>query len=474
MTSDSVASFRSFAQAQSILSPNQLELFNQPDAPRENVLALCDFLHKRGVLTPYQTEQIRNGSLHKLSFAGYPIQAERGLCPGGMEFAALHPSLRTPVLLRQIPSQWVRPLQSLLDYVSHAQAVAPLTHDNLANLLDARIVNDTACIVMEPFEGANLDELVRDIGAMPTSLAVEYARHMVAGLQAVHQRGWVHSEVMPEHVRVGPLVPMAKLNADGSPRMRPSATSTVKLFELGLVPTRPPLLHWVDFPQAKPGRFHYLAPERVDDGSMTQPGDIYSLAASIYYLLTGHPPFPNVEGYELLDAMRVTATASLRELRPDVPIKLTTLIEEMMQTDPAKRPAIDEVQARLQPFTKLGQPVSETVPPKADTPDAPDLSPKAELQEAPSESVPTKSQTVPTQFPMPQETWPTASPEPTLPMEAPAWSGDTATKSAEDYTATPRSPRPIVNEPKSNVYLWIAVGAALNLIALALLIYMLV
>ena len=454
MTSDSVASFRSLAQAQSILPPKHLELFNEPEAPRENVAALCEFLHDRGALTPYQTEQIRNGAMAKLSFAGYPLQANVGPCPGGWEYSALHPSLRTPVLIRQIRSEWVRPSESLLDYVSHAQTVAPLIQTNLAQLLDVGIVHDETYIVVEPFEGASLSELVRDIGAMPTSLAVEYARHLAAALQAIHERGWVHGQLLPEYVRVGPLVPMSKPHADGTPRMRPAATATLKLFELGLVPTRPALREWIDFPLAEPATFHYLAPERVEVGTPTQPGDIYSLGACLYFLLTGHAPFPNVEGHELLDAMCATATPSLRELRPDVPVDLIAFIEELMQSDPMRRPAADVVHARLLDFVKLNHHTHEsaTPMPEQQTDSGVDLGEshapvhvlreaeqKTKLPEWVASNNSEQPLTVDAQYPMPtlQETWPTSVAEPTVapaatPIEAPAWTGPV--DAVEDFT----------------------------------------
>lgn len=503
MTSDSVASFRSLAQAQSILPPNHLDLLNEPEAPRENVAALCEFLHDRGALTSYQTEQIRNGTMSKLSFAGYPLQAKLGPCPGGWEYSALHPSLRTPVLIRQIRSEWVRPSESLLDYVSHAQSIAPLIHTNLTQLLDIGIVHDEAYIVVEPFEGASLSELVHDIGAMPTSLAVEYARHLATALQAIHERGWAHGELLPEHVRVGPLVPMSKPHADGTPRMRPAATATLKLFELGLVPTRPALREWIDSSHAEPATFHYLAPERVEVGTPTQPGDVYSLGAAFYFLLTGHAPFPNVEGYELLDAMRATTTPSLRELRPDVPDELVVLIEELMQSDPTQRPTAADVHARLLHLAKSNHHTHEstTTMQESQTDSGVDLGqsnnpvhvlreaePEAKLPEWVSDNIPKQPAPTEAQFPMPtlQETWPMSAAEPTvapattptLPMEAPAWKGPTNAvddfTQPSDLTDSPRSKRPIEPEPASNLYLWLAVGAGLNIIALALLIYMLV
>src|SRR6266545_353141 len=102
MPSDSIAGFLDRAQASRVLFPEQVEqLIRQPDIPQSDLNELCAYLRARGVLTQFQADAIREGRGHELNFAGYPVIDVIGPCPGGTAYRALHPSLRTPVVLRK-------------------------------------------------------------------------------------------------------------------------------------------------------------------------------------------------------------------------------------------------------------------------------------------------------------------------------------------------------------------------------------
>src|SRR5436305_1744824 len=102
MPSDSIAGFLDHAQASRVLFPEQVEqLIRQPDIPQSDISALCAYLRDRGVLTQFQADAIREGRGNELSFAGYPVVDVIGPCPGGTAYRALHPSLRTPLVLRR-------------------------------------------------------------------------------------------------------------------------------------------------------------------------------------------------------------------------------------------------------------------------------------------------------------------------------------------------------------------------------------
>ena len=211
MPSDSVSSFLDQARASRLILPDQVDdLFRRPDIPQENLAAVCDFLRDRGLLTAYQADLIRAGRLPELTFAGYPVVGELGPCPGGTAYRALHPSLRTPVVLRRIRPEWVGESDNVSAYVQRAQVACPLVHPHLANLLDAGVYLEEPYATLEPFDGADLRTLVTDIGPMPTTLAATYAGQVALALQAAHERGLVHGAVRPEVIGVGPLVPLAK------------------------------------------------------------------------------------------------------------------------------------------------------------------------------------------------------------------------------------------------------------------------
>ncbi|HET6571961.1 MAG TPA: hypothetical protein VFG68_00030 [Fimbriiglobus sp.] len=446
MPSDSVTSFLDQARASRLILPDQVDdLIRQPDVPQENLAAVCDLLRDRGVLTDYQADLIRAGRVDELTFAGYPVVGELGPCPGGTAYRALHPSLRTPVVLRRIRPEWVEASDNLSAYVQRAQAACPVVHLHLANLLDAGVYRDEPYATLEPFDAADLRALVADIGPMPTTLAASYARQAALALQATHARGLAHGGVRPEVIFVGPLTLLAIPRPDGSPRYRPLPTATVKLFELGLVPR---------------------------SGSEPTPAaDVAALAATLHYLLTGNMP---TAGGPTLEAQR-----------PDLPAELTELVREMTAADPAARPTAAAVADRL---GRIAIPPGMMVPTPLATPDSghtPGSDVPLGIVRGPGPSglsSGTGTNVTAVEEPAAQESsggWVAvpyqgdAAATPYTPMPYGDWLADAPSGFPDVLDGAP-PPRRQPSEKRSRVLIWLAVGAGLQLLAILGWIYLVV
>src|SRR5262249_32908557 len=159
---------------------------------------------------------------------------------------------------------------------------------------------DEPFATLEPFDGADLETLVHDIGPMPATLAAAYGRQVALAVQAAHVRGLTHGDVRAGVIFVGPLVPMSRPRADGSTRFRAGPTAIVNLSELGLVRRR--------------------------DQEATPADDVLGLGTTLQFLLTG----------------RQTAGdgPSLESSRPDLPAELSAFIRDMTAADPGTRPSI--------------------------------------------------------------------------------------------------------------------------------------
>lgn len=438
MSSDSVASFLDQARASRLILPDQVDdLVRRPDVPRKDLAAVCDFLRDRGVLTAYQADLIRAGRVGELTFAGYPVVGELGPCPGGAAYRALHPSLRTPVILRRIRPDWVEAGDNLSAYVQRAQTACPVVHPHLANLLDAGVYQDEPYATLEPFDAADLHTLVADIGPMPATLAANYAWQVALALQAAHARGLTHGGVRPEVLFVGPLTLLATPRPDGSPRFRPTPTATVKLFELGLVPR--------------------------SGGEPTPAGDVAALGATLHYLLTGREP--------------TAGGPTLAAQRPDLPAELTELVREMTAADPDVRPTAAVVADRL---ARVAPPSRPVVPPA--TPDTGHAAgsdvPLGIVREAGSSglSSATGANVTPVEGPLVEESpggW-VAEPyqglaDPATPQFTPLPYGggpaDEVSGFPEVLDDSPPLRRP-QDEKSSRVWVWLAVGAGLQLLAI--------
>jgi len=96
----------------------------------------------------------------------------------------------------------------------------------------------------------------------------------------------------------------------------------------------------------------YVSPEKVSTGKETYLGDIYSLGASFYHLLTGELPFDNSDTAELLKVKTLRDPIDIIKLREDIPETLAELIMKMMDRTPEVRPSYRDIVAELNSMSK--------------------------------------------------------------------------------------------------------------------------
>src|SRR5205085_6365230 len=100
----------------------------------------------------------------------------------------------------------------------------------------------------------------------------------------------------------------------------------------------------------------YMAPEQISDAASADiRADIYNLGCTLYYLLTGKPPFKGKSLFDVLQAHQSMEAKPLSLVRPEVPEELAAVVRKMMAKDPAQRyqTPLALVQA-LAPFVKQG------------------------------------------------------------------------------------------------------------------------
>ena len=100
----------------------------------------------------------------------------------------------------------------------------------------------------------------------------------------------------------------------------------------------------------------YIAPEQISDARRADiRADIYSLGCTLYYLLTGGPPFQGTSLYDILQAHHSMDAMPLNLARPEVPVELAALVAKMMAKEPERRfQEPKEVAQALTPFFKKG------------------------------------------------------------------------------------------------------------------------
>jgi hypothetical protein len=235
------------------------------------------------------------------------------------------------VLHRQL-TEWPAVIER---FRREVQAAAGLSHPNIVAALDADQAGDRHFLVMEYVEGTTLARLVNEHGPLPPESACEYARQAAMGLQHAHGQGLVHRDIKPANLMLTP---------DG----------WVKVLDFGLVRLGPDADGGVTAADTLLGSVDFLAPEQADDPRTADTrADIYSLGCTLYFLLTGRPPFAGGNLIQRLKAHALREPPPLEDARPDLdfPRGLERVVRKMLAKDPARRfrtPA--DVAEALAPF----------------------------------------------------------------------------------------------------------------------------
>jgi serine/threonine protein kinase len=174
---------------------------------------------------------------------------------------------------------------------------------------------------MEFIDGRDLQQMVKKGGRLEYATAADYIRQAAEGLGHAHANGLIHRDVKPANLLV-------------------DQKNVIKVLDLGLARFTDEVLAslTVQYDENVLGTADYLAPEQaIDSHGADARADIYSLGCAFYFLLTGHPPFPDGTLPQRLMAHQKQQPPSIAKERPDAPADLVEICMKMMAKKPADR-----------------------------------------------------------------------------------------------------------------------------------------
>jgi serine/threonine protein kinase len=266
----------------------------------------------------------------------FNIQKELGRGGMGKVYQAWDTKLQRMVAIKSL----ITDKETSADLLAEAALTASLHHPYIVGVFD--IENDetdgSMSIIMEFLNGETLEDIASK-NALTYHDFVLIADNALEGLSIAHHIGLVHRDIKPSNI-------MTHFLQDGSLQAK------VLDFGLGKVAHRPAkqtLLHNGSIY----GSIYCMSPEQLCHEALDHRTDLYSMGCVFYYALAGRYPHTGQTVSEVMDGHVENEPMSLSQIRPDLPVALTSWVHWLMHKKPDQRPA-DAVNA----YTVLRQIVS--------------------------------------------------------------------------------------------------------------------
>jgi serine/threonine protein kinase len=311
--------------------------------PTSDVRKLAGAMVKDGLLTYFQAEQFMLGKWRGFTIGKYKLLERIGFGGMGQVFLCEHMYMRRRVAIKVLPPARAEEPAALGRFYREARAAAALDHPNIVRTHDIDQDGNLHFLVMEYVDGSSMLEIIRKTGPMAIDRACHYIWQSVQGLDHAFRVGVIHRDIKPGNILV-------------------DRTGISKILDMGLARfyhTDDDMLTKKYDEKSVLGTADYVAPEQtINSHDVDVRADIYSLGATFYFLLAGHPPFPEGTVSQKLIAHQTKQPVPIDRLRPEVPPELSLLLRRMMAksiTERYQNPA--QVYDALKPFVRSAIPV---------------------------------------------------------------------------------------------------------------------
>ena len=201
-------------------------------------------------------------------------------------------------------------------FQAEAEAIARLRHPNIVAIHEVGELAGQPYFAMELMEGPSLAELVRDKPMAPAR-AARYLRLVAEAIAHAHSAGVLHRDLKPSNVLLDPL-DQPRVTDFGLAKQLDAQTELTRTGEVI-------------------GSPNYLPPEQISGAVVGPAGDVYSLGAILYQLLTARPPFGADTVAATLQQALQTEPVPPRQLNSSVPHDLETICLKCLQKEPGRR-----------------------------------------------------------------------------------------------------------------------------------------
>ena len=255
-------------------------------AAKDASRSLIDIMVEAKVLTKSQSirliKEVGSESVKKFEIPGYEIIERLGKGSMGLVFKARQTSVDRIVAVKVLLDSLAQNKEFIKRFQREAKIAAKLQHNNIVNAIDAGEVEGHHYFVMEYVEGATIKDELDKNKVFDEKVALKIVMAVAEAMKHAHERGLIHRDIKPENVI---------LTKDGQ----------VKLADLGLARLTADEKWAMSEAGMAIGTPYYISPEQVrGQVDVDIRGDIYSLGATLYHMVTGRVPYPGETPQEVM------------------------------------------------------------------------------------------------------------------------------------------------------------------------------
>jgi predicted Ser/Thr protein kinase len=328
-------------------------------------LPLGELLVAMGLVTRHQLKSLLEAHVgHRppaQQIEGYELIRKIGEGGMGAVYLARQTSLDRMVAIKVLRRQYSRDPAYVDRFLREARLAGKLDHINLIRAIDVGESGGYHYLAMDYVEGRTLSELMPPGEKLAEDFSLNVILQVARGLEHAHRHGIVHRDIKPDNILID-AKGVAKLADLGLAKQLNAST---RLTQTGMV-----------F-----GTADYMSPEQArGEGTTDTRGDIYSVGATLFHLVTGRPPFEGPNALAVLNKHIGESPPWAADVNPAVSPGCSQLIARMMAKDPADRHQDPpELIADLERVI-AGQSPAKAMPHAGDKPHPPRATPEAREQ----------------------------------------------------------------------------------------------
>src|SRR6059036_2514301 len=253
-------------------------------------------------------------ALQELLAGRYSIERELGRGGMGIVLLARDVALDRPVAIKLLPPHLATRPDERDRFLQEARTAAGLSHPNIVPIHLVEAHGDLVFFVMGFVDGETLRDRVERAGPLPPRLATKLLQEVAWALGAAHQRGVIHRDVKPDNIMIE------------------RATERAVVTDFGIA-----LGKSAGGGGSVTGTARYMSPEQACGEPADARSDLYSLGATFFYALTGRAPFDAANVPAILTKHVYEPAPLVQVLRPEVPAKLSTVVDRLLRKAPPER-----------------------------------------------------------------------------------------------------------------------------------------